>query len=135
MKPGPVDKMVVMSAKPKPKQKTMADGMRSTIYKAYRGELLDPSLLQISEVYAGFTDMACVPLITTMGISSEIPLMNSALGKVQAGSPLSSATADYKQANYTPPRCPFSTNSSSEALQAGPLKLRVRVQRKGAVVF
>ncbi|XP_061086400.1 uncharacterized protein LOC133121214 [Conger conger] len=86
VKPGPVDKMVVLSARPKPTQTTMADGVRSTLYKAYQGELSDLSLLQVSEIYK---DMACAPLITTMGISSEVPLVDSALGKVQAGSPLS----------------------------------------------
>ncbi|XP_061077381.1 uncharacterized protein LOC133111208 isoform X2 [Conger conger] len=89
VKPGktkPVDKMVVLSARPKPTQTTMADGVRSTLYKAYQGELPDLSLLQVSEIYK---DMACAPLITTMGISSEVLLVDSALGKVQAGSPLS----------------------------------------------
>ncbi len=43
---------------------------------------------QVTEVYKDFPT-AEAPMICSMGISCEIPLVDSALGKVQAGSPLS----------------------------------------------
>ncbi|KAL2095395.1 hypothetical protein ACEWY4_010114 [Coilia grayii] len=82
----PIEKMAVMSAKPK--QRTMAEGVRSTLYKAISGELLDLSVLRVSDVYKDFTPLSA-PTICTMGITSEVPLVDSALGLVQAGSPLS----------------------------------------------
>ncbi|XP_033999799.1 uncharacterized protein LOC117493378 [Trematomus bernacchii] len=86
VKPGRVSDMVFISTKPK--QFTVADGVRSTRYKAVRGELPDPDVLKVSEVYKDFSaDIA--PLITTMAISVDVPLVNSTFGKVQEGSPIS----------------------------------------------
>ncbi|XP_051951627.1 uncharacterized protein LOC127621880 [Xyrauchen texanus] len=85
VKPGRVSDMVVLSAKPK--QRTVANGVRSTLYKAMRGDLPDPDVLRVAEAYEGFpSDIA--PLITTMSISADVPLVESALGKVQEGSPI-----------------------------------------------
>ncbi|XP_076850927.1 uncharacterized protein LOC143501235 [Brachyhypopomus gauderio] len=86
VKPGRVSDMVFLSSKPK--QFTVADGVRSKRYKAVRGELPDPHVLKVDEQYKDFTaDIA--PLITTMAISADVPLVDSAFGKVQAGSPIS----------------------------------------------
>ncbi|XP_034007127.1 uncharacterized protein LOC117499009 [Trematomus bernacchii] len=86
VKPGRVSDMVFISTKPK--QFTVTDGVRSTRYKAVRGELPDPDVLKVSEVYKDFSaDIA--PLITTMAISVDVPLVNSTFGKVQEGSPIS----------------------------------------------
>ncbi|KAG9278156.1 hypothetical protein AMEX_G5969 [Astyanax mexicanus] len=86
VKPGRVSDMVFLSSKPK--QFTVADGVRSKRYKAVRGELPDPDVLKVDEQYQDFTaDIA--PLITTMAISADVPLVDSAFGKVQAGSPIS----------------------------------------------
>lgn len=47
-------------------------------------ELADPDVLKVAEA---FKDIA--PLITTMAISTDVPLVDSAFGKVQEGSPIS----------------------------------------------
>ncbi|XP_067271626.1 uncharacterized protein [Pseudorasbora parva] len=86
IKPGPVEKMVVLSAKPKCRATT--EGVRSTLYKGLTGDLPDLSVLQVKEVYKDFS-IAEAPMICSLGVSCEIPLVDSALGKVQAGSPLS----------------------------------------------
>ncbi|XP_037535870.1 uncharacterized protein LOC119412904 isoform X1 [Nematolebias whitei] len=86
IKPGPVDKMTVLSAKPKSGATT--EGVRSTLYKGLSGDLPDLSVLRVSEMYEDFA-AADAPMICSMGISHEFPLVDSALGKVQAGSPLS----------------------------------------------
>ncbi|KAG5273004.1 hypothetical protein AALO_G00171700 [Alosa alosa] len=83
VKPGRVRDMVVMAAKPK--QRTVGGGVRSTLYKAVKGELPDPNVLRVAEVYADFA-AELAPLITTLAISPDIPLIDSALGKVQEGS-------------------------------------------------
>ncbi|KAJ8016002.1 hypothetical protein DPEC_G00002600 [Dallia pectoralis] len=86
VKPGRVSDMVFIFTKPK--QFTIADGVRSTRYKAVRGELPDPDVLNVDEVYKDFLpDIA--PLITTMAINADVPLVDSAFGKVQEGSPIS----------------------------------------------
>lgn len=61
---------------------------RSKHYKAVSGDLPDPDVLKVEEAYKDFTaDIA--PLITTMAISSDVPLVESAYGPVQEGSPIS----------------------------------------------
>uniref|UniRef100_A0A8C1CNC2 SWIM-type domain-containing protein n=1 Tax=Cyprinus carpio carpio TaxID=630221 RepID=A0A8C1CNC2_CYPCA len=85
VKPGPVDAMVVV--KPKPGA-TSASGIRSSLYKAYSGELPDPSTLDPKAVYADFKP-GSLPLICTMNLSPDKPLVESIFGKVQAGSILS----------------------------------------------
>ncbi|KAL1268628.1 hypothetical protein QQF64_033991 [Cirrhinus molitorella] len=82
VKPGPVDAMVVV--KPKPGA-TARSGIRSTLYKAYRGELPVLSTLNPTVYYAGF-EPSSLPLSCKMNISSDKPLVESAFGKVQAGS-------------------------------------------------
>ncbi|KAG7473914.1 hypothetical protein MATL_G00101010 [Megalops atlanticus] len=78
--------MVVISAKPK--QYTVADGVRSNQYKAVQGELLEQDVLKVEEAFKDITaDLA--PLIITMGIREDVPLVDSALGAVQQGSPIS----------------------------------------------
>ncbi|XP_041847552.1 uncharacterized protein LOC121643962 isoform X2 [Melanotaenia boesemani] len=86
IKPGPVDKMAVLSAKPK--CGGTREGVRSTLYKGLSGDLPDLSVLQVTEVYKNFSAAEAL-MICSMGISSEVPLVDSALGPVQAGSPLS----------------------------------------------
>ncbi|KAL3992292.1 zygote arrest protein 1 [Sarotherodon galilaeus] len=58
------------------------------LYKGLYGDLPDLSVLRVSEVYQTFSD-ADRPMICTMGISDDIPLVESRFGKVQQGSPLS----------------------------------------------
>ncbi|XP_046899139.1 uncharacterized protein LOC124482709 [Hypomesus transpacificus] len=97
--------MAVLSAKPK--CRATKDGVRSTLYKGLSGDLPDLSVLRVTEAYKDFS-MAEAPMICSMGISCEIPLVDSALGKVQAGSPLSyqqPATAKRDLSFHaTPPR-------------------------------
>ncbi|KAK7890923.1 hypothetical protein WMY93_022886 [Mugilogobius chulae] len=86
VKPGRVRDMVFVSSKPK--QRTVGDGVRSTRYKALSGDGPDPSVLNVSEVYKDFpADIA--PFIASMAISADVPLVESAYGKVQEGSPIS----------------------------------------------
>ncbi|KAK0140568.1 hypothetical protein N1851_022447 [Merluccius polli] len=88
VKPGRVGDMFIISTRPKSRQYTVVDGVRSNRYKAVRGDLPDPDVLKVDEAYKDFTaDIA--PLITTMAISSDVPQVNSAYGPVQEGSPIS----------------------------------------------
>ncbi|KAK0146643.1 hypothetical protein N1851_014040 [Merluccius polli] len=88
VKPGRVGDMVIISTRPKSRQYTVVDGVRSNRYKAVHGDLPDPDVLKVDEAYKDFTaDIA--PLITTMAISSDVPQVNSAYGPVQEGSPIS----------------------------------------------
>lgn len=80
-----MDAMVVV--KPKPGA-TSASGIRSSLYKAYSGELPDPSTLDPKAVYTDFKQ-GSLPLICTMNLSPDKPLVESIFGKVQAGSILS----------------------------------------------
>ncbi|XP_047219736.1 uncharacterized protein LOC124867367 [Girardinichthys multiradiatus] len=85
VKPGHVRDMVFVSARPK--QRTVGNGVRSKSFKAVRGDMPDPDVLRVAEVYQNFAaDLA--PLITTMAISADVPLVHSAFGKVQEGSPI-----------------------------------------------
>ncbi|KAG5844182.1 hypothetical protein ANANG_G00158960 [Anguilla anguilla] len=107
--PGPINQMVVLSAGPK--ERKMAEGLKSNLYKGVSGDLPDLSILRVSEVYNSFSsDVA--PLITTMRISSEVPLVDSIFGKVQEGSVLSyqlPAARSHKTSPHTnaPPRPPL----------------------------
>ncbi|RXN17377.1 hypothetical protein ROHU_001181 [Labeo rohita] len=85
VKPGPVDTMVVVKARP---GTSSTSGIRSTLYKAYSGDLPVPSTLNPQAHYAGF-DTHNLPLICHMNISDDKPLVDSVFGKVQAGSILS----------------------------------------------
>ncbi|XP_076853500.1 uncharacterized protein LOC143508743 isoform X2 [Brachyhypopomus gauderio] len=84
VKPGPVDAMVVL--KPKPGA-TTASGV-STLFKGYCGDLPHPATLNPGPVYAGMKADS-LPLIYTMNISPDKPLVDSIFGKVQVGSVLS----------------------------------------------
>ncbi|KAK7929055.1 hypothetical protein WMY93_005450 [Mugilogobius chulae] len=86
VKPGRVRDMVFISGKPK--QRMVGDGVRNKRYKAVREDTPDPDVLRVDEVYKDFpADLA--PLITTMAISANVPLVDSVYGKVQEGSPIS----------------------------------------------
>ena len=61
---------------------------RSTLYRAYGGDLPGPSTLDPLPAYAGFKP-GSTPLICTMDISAAKPLVDSIFGTVQAGSILS----------------------------------------------
>ena len=53
-----------------------------------QGDLPDPDVLKVNEAYQDFTaDLAL--LHTTLSISSDVPRVDSALGTVQGGSPIS----------------------------------------------
>lgn len=67
VKPGPVDAMVVIKAK---QGHNSASGIRSTLYKAYNGELPVPSTLNHQTHYSGL-DPESLPLICHMNISAE----------------------------------------------------------------
>ncbi|XP_076836752.1 uncharacterized protein LOC143482301 [Brachyhypopomus gauderio] len=63
-------------------------GLWSSLYKGVSSLLPEVSALRVDEVYCGLSsDVA--PMITTMGISSNVLLVDSAFGKVQEGSVLS----------------------------------------------
>ncbi|KAK0149365.1 hypothetical protein N1851_009913 [Merluccius polli] len=80
--------MIIISTKPKSRQYTVADGVRSKRYKAVRGDLPDTDVLKVAEAYKDF-DAEIAPLITTMAITCDVPLVDSAFGPVQEGSPIS----------------------------------------------
>ncbi|KAK7130410.1 hypothetical protein R3I93_019904 [Phoxinus phoxinus] len=82
VRPGPVGDMEVR----KPQNST-AVCVRSSLYKALDGEMPDLSTLRVAEVYRDFHPLLA-PLVTTMGMSAEVPLVQSAFGAVQAGSVL-----------------------------------------------
>lgn len=83
VRPGPVGDMEVR----KPQNST-AVCVRSSLYKALDGEMPDLATLRVAEVYRDFPPLLA-PLVTTMGMSAEVPLVQSAFGAVQAGSVLS----------------------------------------------
>ena len=59
-----------------------------SLYKALNGYMPDMDLLRVSETYANFS-LLTSPLVTTMEMSADVPLVESAFGPVQAGSVLS----------------------------------------------
>ena len=61
---------------------------RSTLYKALAGPLPDLSVLKVDEAYKNF-DPLSRPLVCTMGMNVDNPLVVSRYGPVQAGSVLS----------------------------------------------
>ncbi|XP_077102505.1 uncharacterized protein LOC143753718 [Siphateles boraxobius] len=86
IKPGPVNDMVIISARPK--ERRLAEGIRSNLYKGVSCPLPDISTLKVQEAYHVLSaDEA--PMITAMAISSDVPLIESMLGPVQEGSVLS----------------------------------------------
>ncbi|XP_072562284.1 uncharacterized protein [Paramormyrops kingsleyae] len=83
VRPGPVGQMEIRN----PRNST-TDCIRSSLYKALDGEMPNLAMLRVSEVYKDFTP-SFAPLVTTMGMSAAVPLVQSAFGPVQAGSVLS----------------------------------------------
>ncbi|ROL49977.1 hypothetical protein DPX16_0015 [Anabarilius grahami] len=75
--------MVVLSARPK--ERKLAEGLRSTLYKGVTSELPDLSVLQVAEAYKDFAS-AVAPLVTTVEMSCDDPLVDS---EVYYGSVLS----------------------------------------------
>ncbi len=74
---------------------------RSTLYKGVSSDLPDLSVLQVAEVYKDFTSTAA-PLVSTMGMSSDVWMVDSAFCKVQAGSVLSYQQPAATTRNITP---------------------------------
>ncbi|XP_029958785.1 uncharacterized protein LOC115396857 isoform X2 [Salarias fasciatus] len=86
VKPGPVNDMVIRSARPK--ERRVGEGIRSNLYRGVTSPLPEISALRVDEVYHDLpSDTA--PLITTMAISNDVPLVDSLFGEVQEGSVLS----------------------------------------------
>ncbi|XP_036821406.1 uncharacterized protein LOC110507518 isoform X3 [Oncorhynchus mykiss] len=65
-----------------------ADGIRSSLYKALNGYMPDMDFLCVSETYANFSPLPA-PLVTTMEMSADVPLVESSFGPVQCVSVLS----------------------------------------------
>ncbi|XP_063741859.1 uncharacterized protein LOC134865936 [Eleginops maclovinus] len=85
VKPGPINSMVF--TKPVPNRMTQT-GVRSGFYRGMVGPLPDPCMFRITEAYAKFS-VEDRPLVTTMNIGPDKPLVESAFGLVQKGSVLS----------------------------------------------
>ncbi len=84
---------------------------RSTLYKGVSSDLPDLSVLQVA-------DSTTAPLVTTMGMSSDVWMVDSAFGKVQAGSVSVIPTASSNNTqHYSPSRCPTTTTSATRWLQ------------------
>ncbi|KAJ8278234.1 hypothetical protein GJAV_G00085400 [Gymnothorax javanicus] len=81
----PSDRMVVVSSRPR--ERKMEECWRSSLWGGDIGDPLDLSA-RLVEVYSSFSSDEA-PLISTMGISTEAPLVDSAVGKVPFGSVLS----------------------------------------------
>nr|XP_023661379.1 uncharacterized protein LOC111840612 [Paramormyrops kingsleyae] len=82
VKPGPIGKMVVT----KPVQGRMGEGgLRSTLTRGMLGPLPDLSVLRVAEAYSEL-DPLDRPLVTTMGMSANKPLVESEFRLVQRGS-------------------------------------------------
>ncbi|XP_076859854.1 uncharacterized protein LOC143512923 [Brachyhypopomus gauderio] len=87
VRPNPVNKSVVLSVKPK--QKTISEMPRNTLYKDMKDiSISDLPVLQLSDMYKDVSSDKA-PLIGTMGIRNEGPWVESAFGKVPVGSVLS----------------------------------------------
>ncbi|XP_065109040.1 uncharacterized protein [Paramisgurnus dabryanus] len=99
VRPGPVTGMVVLSARPK--ERKLAAGLRSTLYKGVAGELPDLSVLQVGEEYKDFASTTA-PLVTTIGMCNDDSFVDSAFGKVQVGSVLSYQQPAATTRNITP---------------------------------
>ncbi|XP_048014100.1 uncharacterized protein LOC125246981 isoform X2 [Megalobrama amblycephala] len=102
VKPGPINAMVIT----KPVPNRTAQGGVSGLYRGMVGVLPDPCMFRVVEAYAEFT-LEDKPLVTTMNMSPEKPLVESAFGMVQEGSILSFQqpvlTSRYIQLHDAPP--------------------------------
>ncbi|XP_048017727.1 uncharacterized protein LOC125249466 [Megalobrama amblycephala] len=107
VKPGPINAMVI--TKPVP-NRTAQGGVRSGLYRGMVGVLPDPCMFRVVEAYAEFT-LEDKPLVTTMNMSPEKPLVESAFGMVQEGSILSFQqpvlTSRYIKLHDAPPSPPL----------------------------
>ncbi|KAJ4939545.1 hypothetical protein JOQ06_028993 [Pogonophryne albipinna] len=63
-------------------------GVRSGFYRGMVGPLPDPCLFRVTEAYSAFS-IEDRPLVTTMNMRPDKPLVESAFGIVQEGSVLS----------------------------------------------
>ncbi|KAK7151608.1 hypothetical protein R3I94_008063 [Phoxinus phoxinus] len=85
VKPGPINAMVIT----KPVANRSAQGgVRSGLYRGMVGPLPDSCMFKVEEAYAEFSPED-KPLVTTMNMSPDKPLVESAFGLVQEGSTLS----------------------------------------------
>ncbi|XP_076732995.1 uncharacterized protein LOC106676253 isoform X2 [Maylandia zebra] len=85
VRPGPINSMIF--TKPVPNRMAQT-GVRSGFYRGMVGPLPDPCLFRITEAYAKF-NIEDRPLVTTMNMRPDKPLVESAFGLVQEGSVLS----------------------------------------------
>lgn len=85
VKPGPINAMVI--TKPVANRTTQG-GVRSGLYRGMVGLLPDPCMFRVEEAYAEF-NLEDKQLVTTMNMSPDKPLIESAFGLVQEGSVLS----------------------------------------------
>ncbi|KAK1900386.1 ATP-dependent Clp protease proteolytic subunit, partial [Dissostichus eleginoides] len=85
VKPGPINSMVF--TKPVPNRMGQT-GVRSGFYRGMVGPLPDPCLFRVTEAYSAFS-IEDRPLVTTMNMRPDKPLVESAFGMVQEGSVLS----------------------------------------------
>ncbi|XP_041912133.1 uncharacterized protein LOC121677449 isoform X2 [Alosa sapidissima] len=85
VKPGPINAMVF--TKPVPKRRVQT-GVRSGFYRGLVSPLPDPCMFRISEAYSRFS-LEDQPLVTTMNMRSDQPLVEIGIGLVQKGSVLS----------------------------------------------
>lgn len=109
VKPGLVNDMVILSARPK--ERKLMEGIRSNLYKGVSSALPELSTLRVDEVYHDVpSDVA--PLITTMAMDINVPLVDSAFGKVQEGSVLSY----HMPAKRVPKTCPHTDAPSPPQL-------------------
>nr|XP_023665102.1 uncharacterized protein LOC111842592 isoform X2 [Paramormyrops kingsleyae] len=105
IKPGPVNKMVILSARPR--ERRLVEGIRSNLYNGVSSSLPEISTLKVHDVYHDLpADKA--PMITTMAVSSDVPLVDSMFGEVQEGSVLS-----YQMPTKTVPRTRPHTDAPS----------------------
>ncbi|KAK7136687.1 hypothetical protein R3I93_016893 [Phoxinus phoxinus] len=85
VKPGPINAMVIT----KPVANRSAQGgVRSGLYRGMVGPLPDSCMFRVEEAYAEFSPED-KPLVTSMNMSPDKPLVESAFGLVQEGSALS----------------------------------------------
>ncbi|KAK1894427.1 Vacuolar protein-sorting protein BRO1 [Dissostichus eleginoides] len=85
VKPGPINSMVF--TKPVP-NRMVTTGVRSGFYRGMVGPLPDPCMFRVTEAYEKFS-IEDRPLVTTMNMRADKPLVESAFGMVQEGSVLS----------------------------------------------
>ncbi|KAM7401855.1 hypothetical protein PAMP_017132 [Pampus punctatissimus] len=111
--PGPKEKKKLSKKKKKPKrslQKTMLEFSRTKPYKSVIAAPTDCQLFlaRLTEAYKDFSDDK-KPLITRMGLTEDVKLVDCVIGEVPKGCPLSyqrpvPSSQDYKTYDNAPPR-------------------------------